>query len=486
MVMMNFFKKVSVISVSIFTLSGCTKYLDQSPDSTWTELDTPEKVSQLLGTAYPKANYIVFCEAMSDNVADKGAGVLERTNIDPFNFNDVQDTKEDSPEFYWQACYTAIAAANNALKACRSALDTSDYQAQKGEALVARAYAHFMLVTFFSKFYDATTAASDEGIPYVTEPETVVTKPYERKTVAYVYEMIEKDLLEGLPLINDVNYKVPHYHFNKAAACAFASRFYLFKKDYAKVLEFANKAFPSNDVASNMRPWNTTYAIMTPAQLWATYSNASENANLLLAETPSIYGRYLARYRYGLDYAHETAILGSNVTKGAFVFPIYYYGTRDYFVPKLTEYFVKSSVNATIGDPYVMVPLFTTEELLFNRAEANLYLNNTDAVLADLNLYASKRIKNYNASTHKITLTSAKSYYGTSSNSNALLNTIMDMKRAEFVQEGLRWFDLQRYKVTVDHYTVFGEKLTLSADDKRRVLQIPASALSSGITLNPR
>jgi Cu/Ag efflux protein CusF len=144
------------------------------------------------------------------------------------------------------------------------------------------------------------------------------------------------------------------------------------------------------------------------------------------------------------------------------------------------------SVNATIGDPYVMVPLFTTEEVLFNRAEANLYLGNTDAVLADVNLFASKRIKNYNASTHKITATSAKSYYQTSSTANALINVIMDFKRAEYVQEGQRWFDLQRYKITITHQTIAGDVFTLDADDKRRVLQIPASALTSGIALNPR
>lgn len=484
--MMKFFIRVSVISISIFTLSGCTKYLDQSPDSTWTELDTPEKVSQLLGTAYPQANYIAFCEAMSDNVADKGRGVDERPNRDAFYFNDVQSTQEDSPEMYWQACYKAIAAANNALKACDAAADTSRYQAQKGEALVARAYAHFMLVTFFSKFYDSTTAAQDAGIPYVTEPETVVTKQYDRKTVAYVYEMIEKDLLQGLPLINDVVYKVPRYHFNKSAAHAFATKFYLFKKDYQKVVEYADKTFPNNNLAANMRPWNTTYSTLTPAELWNTYSNASQAANLLLVETPSLYGRNVARYRFGLDYAHQVAILRNNVTRGDYVYPLYYYDTPDWFVPKLTEHFVKLSVNATIGDPYVMVPLFTTEEVLFNRAEANLYLGKTDAVLADMNLFASKRIKNYNTATHRITSTSARNYYQTTSTASALLNVIMDFKRAEYVQEGQRWFDLQRYKVTVTHQTINGETLTLTADDRRRVLQIPASALTSGITLNPR
>lgn len=468
----------------IFT--GCSKYLDQAPDSTWTDLSTPEKVSRLLGTAYPKASYITFCEAMSDNVADKGAGQIERVNQDPFMFNDVQNDQQDSPEAYWHACYHAISAANHALQACDKAGNTSAYIRQRGEALVARAYAHFMLVSFFSKFYDPATAASDPGIPYVTEPETVVIKQYERKTVAYVYEMVEKDLLEGLPLISDDIYSVPRYHFNRAAAYAFATRFYLFKKDYAKVVEYANQTFGNNDLASNMRPWNTTYSTMSPAQLWTTYAKATENANLLLAETASLYGRYGGRYRYGMDYAHQLAILANNVTGGRWAYPVYYYGSQDYFVPKLSEYFVKASVNAEIGDPYVMTPLFTTEEVLFNRAEANAYLGNTAAVLQDLNLFASKRISNYNGSGHAVTTSKIRSFYGTSNVQQGLIATILDFKRAEFVQEGMRWFDLQRYKVPVTHTTVRGETLVLAADDKRRVLQIPQSATTSGIELNPR
>ena len=39
--------------------------------------------------------------------------------------------------------------------------DKAQLTAHRGEALVARAYAHFMLVTFFAKAYDPATAASD-------------------------------------------------------------------------------------------------------------------------------------------------------------------------------------------------------------------------------------------------------------------------------------------------------------------------------------
>lgn len=484
-------RKIKPALIGIFALTtliagGCKKYLEQVPDSTWTDLSTPAKVSKLLGTAYPQASYITMCEAMSDNVGDKGVGIYYRPNQDAYVFNDIQWVEEDSPEAYWKACYTAIAAANQALAACEKAADPSAYTRQRGEALLARAYAHFMLVNIFAKSYDAATAANDPGIPYVTVPETVVIKQYERKTVAYVYDMVEKDLLSGLPLISDDAYSVPRYHFNQSAAYAFATRFYLFKKDYAKVIAYADHTFSNNDVANNMRRWNTTYGSMSPAQIFDLYANANEKANLLIAEAPSLWGRNAGRLRYDLDYVHEAQILGRNVTGGVWSYPLYYYGSQDYFVPKLSEYFVKNSVNATIGQPYVMTPLFTTEEVLFNRAEANAWLNNTNAVLADLNLFASKRIRNYNVAQHTITLPAMQQFYGITDARSACIRTILDFKRAEYIQEGQRWFDLQRYKMPVIHTTREGQILELKADDNRRLFQIPAAATTSGIALNPR
>jgi hypothetical protein len=475
-----------ILLLSTLGFSGCKKFLEKAPDSTWTQLDTPEKVGQLLGTAYPQANYVAFCEATSDNAADKGKGTDERVNRDPFYFNDTQSTEQDSPEQYWAAAYAAIAAANNALIACNNAKDSAAYSELKGEALVARAYAHFMLVNFFSKSYDSTTAATDPGIPYVTEPEDVVMKHYDRKTVAFVYDQIEKDLLAGLPLIRDDHYKVPRYHFNQAAAYAFATRFYLFKKQYAQVVAYAAKVFPANNLVDNMRPWNTTYLTLTPAGLWNIYTNALEKANLLLVETPSLVGRYVATYRFGMTYGIYREALGDNATGGDWAFPVYILGEQNYFVPKLTEYFVKSSVNASIGEPYVMLPLFTTEEVLFNRAEANVYLNKTTEALADLNLYASKRVANYDASINTVTLAGVKSYYGISDTKSVLIQTLLDFKRAEYIQEGMRWFDLMRYKAAITHYTASGETLTLASDDLRRIFQIPASAKTSGLSLNPR
>ncbi|MCE6992738.1 RagB/SusD family nutrient uptake outer membrane protein [Dyadobacter sp. CY323] len=484
--------KTAILILPVLILTGCEDFLSTEPDSTRASINTPKQVSQLLATAYPQANYVVFAESMSDNVGDKGTGTDDKTNRFSYLFEEVEATvdEQDSPDSYWAECYRAISVANEALSIIGKTADPSQYAAQRGEALVARAYGHFMLVNFFCKFYDPQQPNSDPGIPYVTEPEDVVIKKYERKTVAYVYEMIEKDLLEGLPLINDGTYTVPKYHFNRAAANAFASRFYLVKKNYAKVLEYANAVFPGGNLGENLRPWNTTYESLSPQELYNTYSRASQNANLLLIETSSLYGRNVATYRYGMNYrkwqevsAGENIILGS----ASWAFPLYSQGDNNYLIPKLNEYFVRESVNAEIGFPYVMLPAFTAEEVLFNRAEANAYLNNSAAALADLNLFVSKRVSNYNAARHSVTSASIRSYFGANTNVlQGLVSTILAFKRIEFVQEGMRWFDIQRYAITVQHQTSGGAVITVPANDPRRVLQIPQSATISGIEQNNR
>ena len=474
---------------------SCNKFLEKEPDNR-AKLDTPEKVSELLGTAYPEANYQSFAETMTDNVSDIGNGASDNVVHDPFYFIDTKENQQDSPEFYWYGCYAAIAAANQALATISKAANPTDYSAQKGEALVARAYAHFMLVNFFSKFYDPATASTDPGIPYVTEPETVFIKQYERKTVQFVYDMIEKDLLEGIPLIQDKNYTVPKYHFNRSAANAFATRFYLYKKDYNKVIQYATDAIPGNNFAPNLRGWNTTYRDITDVtELFKIYAKATEPANLLLVETASDWARNYYSERYGVDQTKQSQIFPrpDSLTEGNFAFKLYSVSEGTHaLIPKIDEYFVKVSVNANIGTPYVMVPLFTVEEVLFNQAEAYAYTGNTAAALANLNIYASTRILNYNPVTHNITAAKINSVFNTTNTQDGLIKAILYYKRAEFIHEGMRWFDILRYKLPVTHTTAPDAAgnvivlVTLTADDLRKVIQIPQSTSLAGLAPNPR
>lgn len=481
---------IYITALSVLLASGCKKFLEHQPDDR-TELNNPVKVAELLANAYPHGNYIPFAEAMSDNAGDKGTTGRELPNSSPWNYIDQIDANsEDTPPFYWNSCYKAIAAANYALEAIDNAGNTAEYSASKGEALVARAYAHFMLVTFFAKAYDPATADSDPGIPYVKLPQKIVEGKYERGTVASVYKNIEDDLTQGLPLIKSNSYKVPKYHFTTQAANAFAARFYLFKKDYAKVVEYANAVFPGTTVTDNLRPWNTTYNALGYYELQALYTNSTEPANLLLQEANSYWGSNYAGYNYGLSSSVLPIFnAANNPSKKALAMSNKIYGGTEvvYNIPKFRLHFVKETISANFGNGYNMVPLFTSEEVLFNRAEANARLGKRPEAIADIDAYLSKRIVNYSVTADKFTEAKATAFFPTLTPNEAVAESVLNFKRLEFMHEGLRWLDIIRLKIPIEHNSFDGKtKIVLGANDPRRVIQIPQDAIAAGLAPNPR
>jgi hypothetical protein len=475
-------------------MAGCKKYLETLPDNR-TVVTTPEQVSQLLTTAYPSINYLPFCEAMSDNAEDKGNATLpadpnsNAVNAQSYRWEEVQFQDYDSPEGYFHACYNAIAAANQALE-FSSGPDSAKYRGQRGEALLARAYAHFMLVTLFAKAYDPATAASDPGIPYVTDVEKHAFVNYTRGTVQSVYENIERDLNEGLPLIQEKLYgDAPKFHFTIQAAHAFAARFYLFKRDYNQVIAHASQVFGSAIVSNLLRNWNGTSATSNPVGysasalgyygLRAIYTKATESSNILLHEVRTVWGGSIAYYKYGYGNKVFAQFYNNpNVTGGYTAIGYNTYGaTPQYYnVPKFDA-----------NNGYDVVPLFSMEEVLFNRAEAYARVGNYAAAVADLNNWISKNIRSYNPATNNITTVKAVNFYATGSDTtSALVNSTLFFKRVSYVHEGLRWFDILRLKLPVKHEFFTGGADSLPPNDKRRLLQLPQEVVKAGLEMNPR
>ncbi|MES2456813.1 MAG: RagB/SusD family nutrient uptake outer membrane protein [Bacteroidota bacterium] len=482
---------ILILSFLLISAAGCKKFLEQAPDQR-TELNSVEKVANLLTSAYPEANHIAFTDAASDNAEDKGPGigVEDRDFVLPYFWKDNDIDFQDSPTFYWNACYQAIAASNAALEAIEKATDKTAYLPYKGEALVARAYAHFMLVSLYSKTYDPKGSNDSPGIPYVTTPEKIVVAQYTRGTVASVYANIEKDLLEGLPLLKNSAYKVPKYHFNVAAGNAFAARFFLFKQEYDKVIQYATAVAPGDAFTSLLRPWNTRYYAYTYAEIATNFTKASEPSTLLLIETASFMARgYQPRYGFGQSLNDQMYSL--NVTGATWAYKSgYYVKTPHYSTFKWNEYFVLNSPNATIGHPFAIVPVLTADETLMNRAEAYAATGQNALALQDLNAFCSTRIYRYNSGTNQVTLPKIAAFYKTADVKAGLIATILDFKKKEFTQEGLRWFDILRYKLPVTHKFLAADgtstSLTLGVDDPRRLFQLPYQVTLSGIQLNPR
>lgn len=294
--MMKNIKTYSAALLMAWAFASCSDFLDTVPDNR-AEIDTESKVASLLVSAYPNYYPIMMFEQASDNTADNGEmyGFEYQQEQDAYLWNDIKtDTDQDSPQGMWNGLYMAIASANHALQAIEQMGNPASLNAQKGEALLCRAYAHFVLANIFCEAYDPATAAEKLGIPYATKPETEVAPEYTRGTLEETYQHIEADLLEGLPLINDNLYSVPKYHFNKKAANAFAARFYLFyvkedKSNYEKVLEYGKVVLGTNP-ARSLRQLQADLGPLTELdERGDAYISASVDANLLITPINSSY-----------------------------------------------------------------------------------------------------------------------------------------------------------------------------------------------------
>jgi hypothetical protein len=481
------------------SFTACNKFLDELPDAR-TELDTPEKIQELLARAYPDALYADFCETMSDNAGDKvnlTQSSIFNTQMYSWQTNNEYSTW-DTPPHYFYAAYGAIANANYALEAVENLGGGSDLNYLKGEALVARAYAHFMLGLFWCKPFNPATAATDLGLPYATKAERKVFEVYRRISVKDYYDAIEKDLTEGLPLIDNSKYSKPKFHFTKEAAHAFASRFYLVKGDWDKVISHANEALGANP-ENKLRDVKGQRA-RTYAQQELLYASSDEPANALIVGASSLYARNFAYNKYGLTLQKSVEVLGDNKHplngfRATWAYPLY--GNDDYRnFPKYQEYFKFTNVSAGNGYPYDMAVLISFDEVFLNRLEAYLMKGEKAKFLTDLVVFLRKKTMQNIPDSFVLSEADMNTIYqnkGTefdpaytlSTQQREWLQAVADVRRAAFVFEGLRWIDNKRLGMKVVHVKG-GQTMELPKDDPRRELQIPEDAISNGITANPR
>lgn len=484
--------KVSYIIAGVALMlvaPSCKKYLDQAPDNR-AEINTIDKVAQLVSTAYPSNDYLTFTEFSSDNAEDKGPGIGSTDDkVDfPYAWRDVVGDGTNTSTNYWNGCYEAIAAANQALEAIEKGNLGNGVLPYKGEALVARAYAHFMLVTLFAKTFEKGTPNSSLGIPYITSPETKVIVQYDRGTVASTYDAIEKDMLAGMKLLSASAYKVPKFHFTPAAANAFAARFYLFKGDWQKVVDYSTLTVPGNDFVNNIRPVSSTIRLYTAEEHRTNYMTSGQKYNLLLMNCYSTYARFTSpRHGFGVNNLKMFSAAG-NVSGKALANQNLSYGVPNYTAYKYKEFFFYTGPG--IGYPYLTFAGFTTDEALLNRAEAYAELGMTNLAFKDLNDFYSTRINNYNPINDVITPAKIVAFYSITDPKDGLITAILDAKKSQFLQEGIRWFDILRRKITVKHnnYDAVGLETfaELGPNDPRRVFQLPLEVKLSGVELNPR
>lgn len=512
-------------AVLALTMSACNEYLDEMPDNR-TELDSKDKITKLLVAAYPSTTFAELAELSSDNT-DHISGnwtTASLTQDQASLWQDVTDTDNDSPYALWNSSYSSIAAANAVLQGIEKLGNPQDMQSQRGEALLCRAYNHFVLVNIFCRAYSPKTSDKDLGIPYMTDLETSVLPSYSRGTVREVYEKIEQDLLQGLSLVSDEGSKVPKYHFNRKSALAFAARFYLYyvqpdKSNYQRVIDYATEVL-TNRPSTMLRDWKTVGALSPSQGIRANgFVSADEKANLLLCVYNSMWARTHGSFQLGDKYCHGKQIATYETVNASgvwgrggsnFYFRVaQYVNTAKVVMDKYTEYFEYTDPVNHIGIPHVIMPAFTTDELLINRAEAYAMTGDFAHAESDLTTWSKAFCRQSEAVTDAtLQNTYGKLKYYTPTEPTAkkelhpdftvesgtqenLIHAILHTRRLLCLHEGLRWFDVKRFGITIYRRTCNADNSItvddqMTKDDPRQALQLPQSVITAGLEANPR
>ena len=535
---------ISLIAAAPLMLASCDDFLDETPDSR-TEIDNEVKAEKILVEAYPRTAFIQVNELMSDNhdMYMEDNPNTTRYYDEVWSWSDIKESNNESPERIWANGYQAIANANYAIQYAET-LGNQSLQLTvneiKAEALLARAYGHFMLANEFCMAYSSQDADKHLGLPYIEEPITELNPEAKRGTLAELYAKIDHDIQEVLSMVGDSHLAIPKHHFNEQAAYAFAARFYLYYEQWDKALKYANLCLGSSP-ATILRDYDALAAIGQGSVFYDAktnqYVNATEPANLLLATTRSNPGTVLGNTYTAKKYAHVPYIANhedmgaaNNIwIDGSQSSTSYYWkdrygsfsGTNIYVIfyrlPRLFEY---TDPVAGIGYNSSVYPVFTTDECLLNRAEAKILLNDFEGAAVDMNMWMHN-ILNTNvvltpelitdfykeipysyeptdedpegiASTLKKHLHPKFAIDEEGSTQECMLQCLLEFRRLDKMHFGFRWFDIKRYGIEIPRRVCGANgnpvKIIdwLRIDDPRRAIQIPLRVRSGGMEANPR
>ena len=490
-----------------------------------------ETIDDVLKYAYTSANNGVICEYSSDNVIDNNVpdpktgyandiAPLHEMYNEIFAWLPVTNTdNQDSPAYIWKQNYRAIISANQVLELIKERNGNTD--AEKGEALLIRAYHHFLLVNVFCHAWKNNyDSRSDMGIPYLYDTKYTINSSTQRGSVYDTYNAIQSDLEDGLYLLSKSNKQLPTSRMNIKAAHAFAARFYLYKREWAKVVEHANYVLTTND--------QTTLAMLFDAETNRDQSNielafnhyidANAPSNLLLIATysSSAYAHFPTYGRYQVNGdAQNFATHGSGPCWNG-QFPGVGFWSADQklggFCAK--DYYWFEYTDTVNGYGYVrgVTRAFTTNETLLCRAEAKAYLNDFAGSANDFRLWCQSynvggRMNMYADSTVKLDAAIITKFYTEKAGTKfapvlhnqdmaaewvitpeqlPFVHCALHFRRIETLHDGLRWHDLKRYGIEIEHVQGKDPARILVWNDDRRAIQLPQEIIKQGLTPNPR
>lgn len=441
-----------IMSIILFTLSSCRKYLEKKSDEA---LVVPTTLSDLQGL-------LDDAENINNN---RTSNYMEASADDYFVTEDIYNSQTEAernaytwkPFDYvmyndWSSAYLPVFTSNLCLESLEKIVKTSQNQEQwnnvKGSALFFRSYMFLNLAWAFSKAYDETTAGTDYGI--VLRMASDINKPSKRASVKETYERIIADVKEAIPLLPDNPRHV--YRPSKAAAYGVLARTYLSMRKYDSAGKYADLSL---SLKSDLLDYNTEI-------------NTNDYNPFPRFNKETVFYSEISQYFLFIN-SNWSAFVDTSL--------FYSYDSNDlrreaFFLNEGTYYRYKGMYTGS----YTFFSGIAVDELYLIRAECYARKGDKNAALDDLNKLLSRR---FSPSFVPMTATTAQ----------GAIDIILAERRKELLMRGLRWMDIKRLNKEGANITpkrfIAGKEYSLHPNDNFYALPLPKDIIEiTGIPQN--
>ncbi len=376
---------------------------------------------------------------MSDFAADDI--VCGQVTEDPlyYSFTFTHSPSQANARYFWYASYKIISGTNTVINNLENKSNLSDTEKQfLGENYFLRAFVTFNLVKLYAYQYNIGDPNTNLGI--ILRLSTSEPRDKARTSVAETYNQVIEDLTTAANLMNTSRGKE---YASKEAAWALLSRVYLYKNDYNKVVEYADKVINSGSFSletSDNFPNYYTNTLGSNETIWAIAFTPADNrgkfgsiASMIYSDGNSGWGEEFATYDY-MD------LLSNNDVRKTLIEPKFDVNGDVELKNGLEIYYIKK-FSYQDGDPNLSSPvMLRLAEVYLNRAEAKAELNDETGALSDINHIRENR----GLANELITAIPA---------GETIVDVVLKERRLELAFEGHRLFDLLRnHQNIVRHY----------------------------------
>ncbi len=439
-------------------LSSCDDYLSNLPKGERIPT-TLEDFSVLLANEYDNCREDVTQAIILLNdryVSDGNLAYYELWNANYFwdeNADRIAMNKSDETTYY--NSYTGISTANLIIEYAPEATEATDAERSEvmAQAKILRARKYFTLVNYYSKTYDASTAATDGGVPLITS--AAVDAAYTQPSVQEIYDFILQDITEALPALPEQSLNV--LYASKGAGHALAARVYLQMGNYQEALNHANEALSRND---KLFDWVEFY-----------------NANIDVLSAPDVYQSLSSPM--GHDYVENYIFThGSSSNSGNDMQMREDRGQRfeQGDAAFMSRWKIRTQAGATFYNPNLRGFFnrggLTTTEVYLIKAECLARTGNVNGAMDILNTVRQKRI--------------LPEYYQalTAASADAAVDLIIKTKGDALVQTLIPFCDARRLNLESVHArtltkTEKGQQYSLSPSSHMWIMPFPQGAVDN-------